>query len=446
MMADGAARPAPLAVAPGAALAGTVRPPGDKSITHRAYLFALIADGETVVEGANPGADCRGTLAACAALGLDVRDDEGRVRLVHPGTLRAPAGVLDCGNSGSTMRMLPGVLAGQSFTSTLTGDASLLRRPVARIVTPLRAMGASIRATDGDRLPPLTIGGGALHAIHHRLEVASAQVATCLELAATFADGTSTIDVPGPARDHSERMLPAFGIALACEETPGGGRRVRVTGRQRGRGTSVRVPGDPSAAAFFLAAAAARPGARVTAQGIALNPTRTGLLDVLAAMGARVEIARAETSAGEPVGDVTVTGPERLRALDVPAAWVPRLIDEVPAWIIAAAAADGVSRLTGAAELRVKESDRLAALARGLATLGIAVRERPDGLEVTGGRVRGGSIAAAGDHRIAMAFAALGTLADAPVGIDDASSIATSYPAFAADLAALGGSVQEAAA
>jgi 3-phosphoshikimate 1-carboxyvinyltransferase len=446
MTAEGAARSVPLAVAPGAPLAGAVRPPGDKSITHRAYLFALLADGETIVEGANPGADCRGTLAACAALGMDVREEGGRVRLVHPGALRAPGGVIDCGNSGSTMRMLPGVLAGQPFTVTLTGDASLVRRPVARIVTPLSAIGARVSAADGDRFPPLTITGGALSSAHHRLEVASAQVATCLELAATFARGTSTIEVPGPARDHSERMLPAFGIALECEDLPGGGRRVRLTGPVRGRGTRVRVPGDPSAAAFFLAAAAARPGARVTARGIALNPTRTGLLDVLAAMGAQVTISEADASAGEPVGDVTVTGPERLRAVDVPAEWVPRLIDEVPAWIIAAAAADGTSRLGGAAELRVKESDRLAALARGLAALGIAVGERPDGLEITGGRVRGGSVAAAGDHRIAMAFAVLGTLADGPVTVDDAASIATSYPGFAADLAALGGAVQEAAA
>lgn len=431
----------PLVVRPGRALSGTVTPPGDKSITHRAYLIALLATGETVVERPNPGADCRSTLAACEALGLDVHSHGASVRVRNSGALRAPRTTLDCGNSGSTMRMLPGVLAGHAFECTLTGDASLIRRPVARIVEPLRRMGARLSAREGDRLPPLTIAGGSLRGIDYALPVASAQVATCLAFAALQAEGETVIRIPGPARDHGERMLTAAGAPIEVEVLPEGGRRVRIAGSAKLAAGTFSIPGDLSSAAFFLAAAAARPGARVTAHAVGLNPTRTGFLDVLESMGATVERRETIISGGEPIGDVIVTGPDRLRAFDPPAEWLPRWIDEVPAWVIAATAAHGTSRLSGAGELRVKESDRIATLARGLSAIGITASEAADGLAVSGGEARGGEIASAGDHRIAMAFAVLGTMSREGIRIDDASAIPTSYPGFVADLRVLGGEV-----
>ncbi|HEV2104649.1 MAG TPA: 3-phosphoshikimate 1-carboxyvinyltransferase, partial [Candidatus Eisenbacteria bacterium] len=299
--------------------------------------------------------------------------------------------------------------------------------------------GARLEGRGGDCLPPLAVRGGALTGIAYASPVASAQVATCVLLAGLAAAGTTSVALPGPARDHTERMLPAFGVRLEVDPLPGGGRRTTLAGGQTPRGAEVAVPGDFSGAAFALAAAAATPGASVTATGVDLNPTRTGLLDVLAAMGAGVAIAPADEAAGEPFGDVTVTGPEALAPFDVPAAWLPRLLDEVPAWTVAASAARGASRLTGAAELRVKESDRLAALAEGLAALGLGVRELPDGLEVTGGVPRGGvRVRTHLDHRIAMAFAALGSRAAEPVWFDDVASVDTSYPGYFGTLAALG--------
>jgi 3-phosphoshikimate 1-carboxyvinyltransferase len=429
-----------LTVHPGAPLAGAVRPPGDKSITHRAFLLGLVSEGVTVVENPNPGADCASTLACAARLGAACETGKSAVEIRGcAGTLTEPDGVLDCGNSGTTLRILAGALAAQPFLAVLSGDASLNRRPVARVIEPLRRMGATLTARDGDRLPPLVIRGGRLKGIRYDLPVPSAQVATSVLLAALGAEGETEITLPGPARDHTERMLRAFGVEVESEARNGAGPRLRLVGPVRPRATRLSVPGDFSAAAFFLAAAAATPGASVTALGVSLNPTRSALLDALEHMGARVE-RRARPGAGEePVGDVTVTGPERLRAVDLPADWVPRMIDEIPAWAIAAATAAGVSRLTGAQELRVKESDRLALLAANLSALGIAVRERPDGLEIEGGKITGGRVVTGGDHRIAMAFAVLGTRASGAIEIDDAASIPTSYPGFAEALAALGG-------
>jgi 3-phosphoshikimate 1-carboxyvinyltransferase len=434
----------PLLIRPGPPLAGEFAPPGDKSITHRAILLGLLAEGETTIERPNPGADCRSSLACARALGAGARETADRLVLTGAaGALREPEGVLDCGNSGTTLRLLAGVLAGQPLLAVLAGDASLHRRPVARIVEPLRRMGATLAARDGDRLPPLVVRGGPLTPIHWDLPVASAQVATCVLLAALAARGTTTVSLPGEARDHTERMLPAFGVPVGIEPRAGAGPRLAIDGPARPRGARLAVPGDPSAAAFFLAAAASRPGARVTARAVSLNPTRSAFLDVLEAMGAVVERLPTSAGAGEPVGDVTVTGPERLEAFDVPAAWVPRLLDEVPAWAVVASAARGVSRIAGARELRVKESDRLAALARNLSRLGVRCEEAPDGLAIEGGPVQGGAVESAGDHRIAMAFAILGTRARGDVRVDDAASVPTSYPDFRATLAALGGRVSE---
>jgi 3-phosphoshikimate 1-carboxyvinyltransferase len=436
-----------LTVHPGAPLAGAVRPPGDKSITHRAYLLGLLAEGETVVENPNLGADCAATLACAARLGAGCDAAGPRVAIRGcAGALTEPDRVLDCGNSGTALRVLAGVLAAQPFLSVLSGDESLNRRPVGRVIEPLRRMGASFSARDRDRLPPLVIRGTRLGGIRYDLPVASAQVATSVLLAALQAEGETEITLPGLARDHTERMLGAFGVVIESTARNGRGPRLRLTGPARPRGARVRVPGDFSAAAFFLAAAAATPGAEVTALGVSLNPTRTALLEALERMGARVERRPLPDAAGEPVGDVTVSGPERLRGLDLPPEWVPRMVDEIPAWAIAAATADGRSRLGGAHELRLKESDRLGLLSANLSALGVAVRERPDGLEIEGGQVTGGAVRACGDHRLAMAFAVLGTRALGPVTIDDASSVATSFPGFVEMLAALGGGVEPAQA
>ena len=447
-----------LTVHPGAPLTGAVRPPGDKSITHRAFLLGLVSEGETVVENPNPGADCAATLACAGRLGARFESDGpppaasaggGTAASPRPVTIRGragsliePDGVLDCGNSGTTLRLLAGVVAAQPFLSVLAGDESLNRRPVARVIEPLRRMGATLGARDGDRLPPLVVRGAKLAGIRYDLPVASAQVASAVLLAALHAEGETEITLPGPARDHTERMLRAFAVDVESTARNGSGPRLRLRGPARPRGARVRVPGDFSAAAFFLAAAAATPGATVTAEGVSLNPTRLGLLDALARMGATVECRQHPGAGEEPEGDVTVTGPERLRGVDLPNEWVPRMIDEIPAWAVAAATAAGPSRLAGAAELRVKESDRLSLLASNLAALGVVVRERPDGLEIEGGTIGAGTVRSGGDHRIAMAFAVLGTRARGPLVIDDASSIATSYPGFGAAFAALRGQLE----
>lgn len=434
--------PARLVVHPGRALSGVVSPPGDKSITHRAYLLGGMAEGESVIEGGNPGADCESTLACLEALGAEIRRRPGRVTIQGRSMRFAkPAHVLDCGNSGTTLRLLSGPLAAQPFHSSLAGDASLNRRPVDRVIEPLRLMGAKLTARDGDRLPPLEIEGGPLRPIHYTLPKPSAQVASCVLLAGLFAPGTTTVEL-GPARDHTERMLPLFGVEVDRAGRPETGSAPRsVRGPARLRAATLRVPGDFSAAAFFLAAAAATPGASITARDVTLNPTRTGLLRVLEAMGAQVVEHGLREIGGEPVGDVTVTGPEALDASEVPASAIPTMVDEVPAWAMAAARARGVSRIAGAEELRVKESDRLAALARELRTLGVEVEETKDGLAIRGGGVRGGEVDARGDHRIAMAFAVLGTMASASITIRGAREIATSYPGFVDALRQLGAEV-----
>jgi 3-phosphoshikimate 1-carboxyvinyltransferase len=427
----------------GRPLAGSFTPPGDKSITHRALLLGLLAAGTTRVSGANRGEDCAHTAACVAALGAGVTatGDGWEVRGVA-GAVGEPREPLACGNSGTTMRLLAGIVAARPFTTRLTGDASLSRRPMRRIAEPLARMGAAVQGQGERCTPPLTVRGATLAGADHVLAIASAQVASCVLLAGLAARGTTRVTLPGPARDHTERLLPAFGVAIARAELAHGGRTVAVEGGAALRATDVPVPADPSAAAFLWAAAAAEPGAAVTARGVGVNPTRTAFLDVLREMGAGVEVTPRADAAGEPIADVRVTGPERLRAFEVPEAWVPRLIDEVPAWVVVASAATGTSRLRGAGELRVKESDRLTALAAGLAALGITCEEHRDGLAVEGGVPRGGRIEARLDHRIAMAFAALGCRAREPVRIDDVTSIATSFPGYLELLASLGAGVE----
>lgn len=434
----------PLIVHPGPPLGGTLRLPGDKSITHRAYLLGLLAEGETVVLHPNDGEDCKATLRCVRALGARVEARPGIVRISGTaGRPCAPEGVLDCGNSGTTLRVLAGVLAAQPFEATLSGDESLQQRPMERVIVPLRAMGATLSGREGDRLPPVVVRGGALKGVRFPQTTSSAQVASALLLAGVQAGGPTFVRTSGGLRDHTARMLRRFGVPVDEELQPGGAMLVSVTGPAHLQGCSLRVPGDFSAAAFFLAAAAACPGARVTASGVGLNDSRIQLLDTLRQMGASVDLGPVAIEDGEPVGEVSVTGPGELRPSDITPLQVVRLIDEIPAWAIVACAARGLSRLRGAEELRFKETDRLHALAEGLRVLGVQVEEFPDGLDIHGGPVGGGRVRAFGDHRIAMAFAVLGTRATGPVTVDDATGIATSYREFADDLRSLGGVIDE---
>lgn len=434
----------PWILRPGLLRPGAFAPPGDKSITHRAILLAGLATGESTIRGGNPGGDADSSLAAMRALGAHAeRRTNGEIHVRGTGgVLREPAGPIDCGNSGTTLRLLAGIVAGAPIQAILTGDDSLRRRPVDRVIRPLRAMGAHLRAADGDRLPPLEIRGGGLRATEFPDASPSAQVATCILLAALAARGRTSVRTAPGVRDHTVHALRAFGIDVEHATGSDGGGTLALTGPQTPRGAVIDVPGDPSAAAFFLAAAAATPGVRIEARGLNLNPARLGLLDSLREMGAVVEITPRGDAAGEPAGDVAVTGPDFLRAADVPPARIPAMVDEVPAWAVAAAAARGTSRLAGAGELRVKESDRLKALATNLGSLGIAAAESPEGLAITGGRPGGGAVRAHGDHRIAMAFALLATFADGPVEVDDAGAVATSFPGFESTFRALGGALE----
>jgi len=425
-----------LRVRPARRLSGRVEVPGDKSVSHRAALLGAIADGVTEIRGFLEAEDCLRTVAAVEALGAEVtRKGPGEYRIAGAGLrgLGEPADVIDCGNSGTTARLLLGVLAGQPFWTFLTGDASLRRRPMARVGEPLRRMGATVVGrADGAKLPLAVRGAGRLSPIAHVSPVASAQVKSAILLAGLYAGGPVSVTEPQQSRDHSERMLERFGARVERD-----GLTVTVTPGPL-RGTSVTVPGDISSAAFLLVAGLLVPGSRVTAAGIGLNPTRTGLLDALGAMGASLAISGSD-GPGEPLGDVTASHAE-LRATTVAGALVPRLVDEVPVLAVAAALARGRTEIRDAAELRVKESDRLAALARELGAMGAAVSELPDGLAIEGpARLRGAAVASGGDHRIAMALAVAGLVADGETVIDDVECIATSFPQFVDLVNALAG-------
>jgi 3-phosphoshikimate 1-carboxyvinyltransferase len=423
-----------LAFAPAAALRGEVRLPGDKSVTHRAFLVAAIARGTTVVTGANTGADCAATLRAVETLGARVaRGASGGVTIEGcPGALRSPTGPLDLGNSGTGMRLLAGLLAGRDVTATLVGDASLSGRPMARIVEPLVAMGADVVAEGADGRPPLAIRGiGPAHLVGrvHTLAVASAQVKSCLLLAGLAAEGRTTAREPSPSRDHSERMLPAFGVPVVREA---GG--VAVTGPAVPTSPGgLAIPGDFSAAMFWLVAGTIAPAGEIVLREVGMNPTRAAGLDVLLRMGASIRVVDERMVGGEPVADLVVR-PARLRASDVGAEEVPRLVDELPALAVAQALAEGVSRVRGAAELRVKESNRISAVVNGLQALGGKAVERADGWDIEGGALQGGTVESHGDHRIAMAFGVAGLAAEGVVTVRESEMIDTSYPRFYIEL------------
>jgi 3-phosphoshikimate 1-carboxyvinyltransferase len=427
------------------AFGGTVEVPGDKSISHRALLFAAL--GETPLHLAHlaPGADVRSTAACLAALGLEAAPGaEGTFVVRGRGALLPPARTLDCGNSGTTLRLLSGLVAGAGVKATLDGDASLRRRPMARVLEPLRAMGAAARGTHSqtDECAPLVFSGGALKGRTHVLRVASAQVKSCLVLAGLQAAGVTEIREPQPSRDHTERMLRAFGAPLhvAADGTV----VVERLSRPLGLPARLRIPGDPSSAAFFVGGALLVPGGSVACPGVDVNPTRTGFLRVLARMGAEVHVEPGPEEAGDPVGTLHVRPGGRLVGTDILPGEVPSLLDEVPLLAVVASQAQGVTRLSGAAELRVKESDRLRQVCCGLKAMGVDVEETDDGFLLQGpARLTGAHLDAAGDHRIAMAFAVAGLVADGETVIDGAEWADISYPGFFVELATMSsGAVQ----
>ena len=413
----------------GGPLRGDLQVPGDKSVSHRAVMLGALAEGRSEIEGFLEGEDTRATAAIFARLGVRIEAPSASRRVVHGvglHGLQAATGPLDCGNAGTGMRLLAGLLAGQAFDSTLVGDASLSRRPMGRVITPLRAMGANIEAGEGG-LPPLRIHANkGLQGIDFKSPVASAQVKSAVLLAGLYARGTTRVQEPHPTRDYTERMLAAFGWPVRF--SPG---EASLEGGHRLRATDVVVPADFSSAAFFLVAASVVPGSDLRLLQVGMNPRRTGLLEALRAMGADITVEAAGEQGGEPVADLRVRH-ARLRGIDVPEALVPDMIDEFPALFVAAALAEGETRVSGAAELRVKESDRIAAMATALQALGADIVETPDGAIIQGGKLRGGVADSHGDHRIAMALAVAAQRADGEVRIRDCANVATSFPGFEA--------------
>lgn len=440
----------PLVSSPADRIGGRTRVPGDKSISHRAAILGALAVGVTEVSGLLEGEDVRRTLAAVAALGAGVERTEpaGGTRLwrifgVGVGGLAEPERVLDLGNSGTGVRLLMGAVASQPITTFFAGDESLSRRPMARIAEPLQAMGAQITARSGTRLPLCVTGAAEPLPIEHRSPVASAQVKSAVLLAGLNAPGITRVIEPAPSRDHTELMLRHFGARLAVEDRADASRTVTLHGQPELVARPVDVPGDISSAAFPLAAALLVPGSELVIENVGVNPLRTGLLETLDEMGAEIELSARREGAGEPVADLVVRA-GRLRGVSVPAERAPRMIDEYPILAVLAACAEGRTEMHGLAELRVKESDRLAAIADGLAACGISVEASPDGLAIdgAGGPAPGGAtVESRHDHRIAMAFLVLGMAAREPVALDDGAMIATSFPDFAALMNGLGGAI-----
>ena len=429
-------------VEPGGALRGRLRVPGDKSISHRAIMLGALAEGVTTITGFLEGEDCLATLWAFRAMGARIDGPEqGRVTVHGVGLrgLRAPTEPLDMGNSGTSMRLMSGLLAGQAFATVLTGDASLNRRPMRRVTEPLARMGARIETTEQGTAPLRIQGGQRLVGIDYVLPVASAQVKSCLLLAGLYAEGVTRVTEPAPTRDHTERMLEGFGYPLARE----GERTVALTGGGRLTATAIDVPADISSAAFFLVGASIAPGSDLILEHIGVNPTRIGVIDILRLMGADIEVLNPRLAGGEPVADLRVRHAP-LRGIRIPEALVPLAIDEFPALFVAAACAAGETVLTGAEELRVKESDRIQVMADGLNALGIAARPTPEGMIIQGGAMSGGLVDSHGDHRIAMSFAMAASCASGPLRIRDCANVNTSFPGFAPLAGTVGLSVREA--
>ena len=423
------------AVQPGSCLTGRVRVPGDKSMSHRSVMLGSLAEGDTHVSGFLEGEDALATVAAFRAMGVVIDGPhEGKLRISGVGLhgLAAPRAPLDMGNSGTSMRLLAGLLAGQSFDTTLTGDTSLCKRPMRRVINPLERMGAVVES-DPEGRPPLTIRGQrSLKGIHYDLPMASAQVKSCVLLAGMYAQGRTSVTEPGPTRDHTERMLRGFGYDVHSNNGV-----ISLGGHGTLTASTIDIPADVSSAAFFLVGASIAPGSDLILEHVGLNPTRIGVLNILTLMGADIQVLNEREVGGEPVADLRVRHAP-LKGIAIPEQEVPLAIDEFPALFIAAACAEGRTVLTGAEELRVKESDRIASMAEGLTTLGIHTEVRPDGIIIDGGALGGGAIRTYQDHRIAMSFAMAALRAEAPLNILDCDHVATSFPGFAAVARAAG--------
>jgi 3-phosphoshikimate 1-carboxyvinyltransferase len=424
-------------IRPAKTLSGGVEPPGDKSISHRYAMLAALAKGTTELRHFAAAADCRSTLDCMKALGAEVKVDKDTARVTGHGLrgLKGTRRALDAGNSGTTMRLLAGILAGQAFTSQLTGDSSLQKRPMKRVVGPLREMGADIRARE-DNFAPLEIRGGRLHAIDFQMPMASAQVKSAVLLAGLFAEGETSVTEPAPTRDHTEIALEEFGAAIEKHSKTIRVRGIGDTGTLNLQARSVDIPGDLSSAVFFIAAASMFPDANLLIHNVGLNPTRTAILDVLASMGASLQMLSVRSAHGEIVGDLAVKGAS-LQGGVIEGQQIPLVIDELPMLTALGPYTEQGIEIRDAAELRVKESDRIAALAENLRRMGATVEERPDGLRVEGrkaGQLRGAEIEPHGDHRIAMAFAVAALAAHGPTVIRDADCAGVSYPTFFDDL------------
>jgi 3-phosphoshikimate 1-carboxyvinyltransferase len=417
-------------ISPARTLSGAVLLPGDKSISHRYAMLAAIAEGPTKITNYSSGADCQSTLACVRALGVGVAKQDGVVHIDGRGLegLRAPEAMLDAGNSGSTIRMLSGILAAQPFTAEIGGDESLSRRPMERIMKPLAQMGARIKARD-NRFPPLTIEGGILHSMEYTLPMASAQVKSCVLLAGLFAEGRTTVHEPVRTRDHTELALREFGAEVEIER-----RSITVTGRPRLQGRELHVPGDLSSAAFFLVAALLVPESSLTIHGVGLNPTRSALLDFLAEMGAQITILGVTSAGGELMGDLLVRN-SRVRGGVLEKARTAALIDEIPVLAVLGAASEEGLIVRDAAELRVKETDRIATIAENFKRMGLAIDVREDGFEIPGRQTfHAAELDSFGDHRIAMAFSIAALAADGPCTILDSGAASVSFPEFFATL------------
>jgi 3-phosphoshikimate 1-carboxyvinyltransferase len=414
-------------VQPGGTLRGEARVPGDKSVSHRSIMLGSLAEGTTRVTGFLQAEDCLATMNAFRAMGVRIEGPEdGRITIHGVGMhgLKAPSEPLYLGNSGTSMRLLSGLLAGQPFDVVLTGDPSLSRRPMKRVTEPLRAMGAQVETTEAGTAPLRIKGGAPLKGIHYDMPVASAQVKSCLLLAGLYAEGETSVREPAPTRDHTERMLTGFSYSVRRD---GDTVSVKPGGKLSAR--DIDVPSDISSAAFFMVGASIAEGADVTLKHVGINPTRTGVIDILKLMGADIEILDPREAGGEPVADIRIRA-SRLHGIDIPEALVPLAIDEFPVLFVAAACAAGETRLTGAEELRVKESDRIQVMADGLRILGIDAQPTPDGMIVRGGRLSGGKVDSHGDHRIAMAFSIAALRAEGAIEIEDCANVNTSFPSF----------------
>jgi 3-phosphoshikimate 1-carboxyvinyltransferase len=408
-------------------LHGEISVPGDKSIAHRAVIFGSIAQGPTRIFNLSGGDDNSRTVRALRQMGVAIGRDDNALSIEGKGWqgLHAPGQAVDCGNSGTTMRLMSGLLAGRPFHSELDGDGSLRQRPMQRVIDPLRQMGAKINSKSGNGLAPLEIDGGGLHGIHYPMPIASAQVKSAILLAALQANGTTTVAEPQPSRDHTEVMIRGFGGTLSVN-----GQLISLNGGQNLVGQEVRIPGDISSAAFFLVAAALVPGSELTIQNVGCNPTRDGVSEILRRMGAAIEKFNERVTAGERVADFRVRG-GKLHGVEIGPEWVARTIDEYPILAIAAAVAEGTTVFSDVKELRYKESDRIAAMTEGLRSLGVQVDEREDGMTIHGGRgFKGGAVRSFADHRVAMSFAIAGLLSDGGVAIDDARCADISFPTF----------------